>query len=172
VSAFVHEVHEYETDDGRGNKTRHKRTSLKKRPKLKMPFGLIFFEDLGRLYDLQDNQLKVLVHVVRNMDYDNIVRVTGYDRKEWSKEIGITHQTFNVALSRLLGHGILLAKGNGAYQIDPELFNMGSIDSSLEKAESYNASFEISYTLTQNGVKRKVKRLKVDVVDPETGEVK
>lgn len=158
------ETTEHLSEDEKG-KHRYKRTILKNRKNFKIPFCLMMLNDLGRLYDLQDNQIKVLLKIVSNMDYDNIVRVTGYDRKEWSRDLGITHQTINVAISKLKSAGIILSKGNGAYQIDPEVFHMGSVSESLERTESYNAYFKISYKNNKNGISRKVKMFKIDYED-------
>lgn len=171
--SYEREVLRHTTKDENGNERVYERSTVKRRIKPKIAFCHMMFQDLGRLYDLQDNQLKVLIKLASNMDYDNIVRVSGYDRKVWSKEMKMTYQTFNVAISKLKASGLLLRLGEGAYQIDPEVFNMGQITDSLEKAVKYNAFFQITYKDGENGVERKVKLLKIDVddiVDLETGE--
>lgn len=134
------------------------------------PFAQLLFEDVGRLYSLQDSQIKLLIALVKHMDYQNVVRVSGKDRKDWAKEIGITPQTLNVAMSKLMDTGIVLRQSLGSYVIDPEIANKGVLSKIHEKSETFNANFDVIYIRTNHGVERKVKIRKPEH-DPETGEV-
>lgn len=174
MRAFIQEVTQVETDDGNGNKRTHKKTLIRKREKVDTPFCLMMLKDLGRLYDLQDHQIKVFIKMVSNMDYDNVVRVSGYDRKEWPKDLRISYKTLSVAISKLKSAGLIRMLGAGAYQIDPEIFNMGTLDSGIEKSKKYNAFFKITYIDGPRGVERKTKIFRVqceEEIDVETGEV-
>ena len=77
----------------------------------------------SRIFKLREPQLKVLLQLGRYMDRKNTIMISGSNRKEWAKEIGITHQTFSLAISALMNGGLILRKPNGAYAIDSGLMN-------------------------------------------------
>lgn len=134
------------------------------------PFAQFLFEDLGRLYALQESQIKLLMTLAKHMDYQNVVRVSGKDRKDWAKEIGITHQTLNVAMSKLMETGIVLRQSLGSYVIDPDIFNKGVMSDTLEKSKTFNANFDITYERSNHGTTRKIK-IRKPTYNPDTGEV-
>lgn len=147
------------------------------------PFFIIFCEDVGKLWGLTGGELKLLMKMASVMGHDNVVRVTGFDRREWAKEFGWSESAFNNTMSRMLTNkaGVIKRVGQGAYMIHPNV-NKGPVTNFPEKLEKYETDFRVSYTKTRGGYRKEVKTIGVygngkridgegNVFDDETGEV-
>lgn len=141
-------------------------------------FFIAFRDEVQRLFDLTGNELKLFIKMASEMDHENRVRISEYDRKEWASEMSMTPHSFNMTISRLVNNrGVVLREGLGAFRIDPEVFNNGDIKEVPEKISQYDVHYTVEIIENpKTGIKKKIKHLRITpgkpVIDLETGEVK
>lgn len=140
-------------------------------------FFFTFCDEVARLYDLTGNEIKVLIKMASKMDVENRVRISEYDRKQWSKEIGMTVSSLNVTISRMTKKsGLVLREGLGAFRIDPEVFSNGNMKHMSDKIKQYDVHYTVELVdVPGTGTQRKIKNLKITPdkmkINPETGEI-
>lgn len=159
-------------ESGKPDKVVEKSCSFEKESK---EFAFMFFDDIRRMLGLKEVQIKLLYIMAKHMDHQNVVRISGQDRKDWAYMMGVSYQTLNLAISKLMEHGVVLRQSLGSYIIDPEIFNKGAIRDLNEKVSKFNAHFHVTYEKKNDGFTRVIKVLR-DVSDdsnhdPDTGEV-
>ena len=138
------------------------------------PYVKEYSYDVLTLNGIKGAQRDVLTFMAHAMDYENVVVLSSGRRKIWAKELGVSISTINNAVSWLLKNGFIVSKVTGEYIVDPKMFAKGEWKDIIERRESFDAEFVVSYEYTEGGYKRRFRkaRLKPDkmTIDPETGE--
>lgn len=90
-------------------------------------FVKLYVADIVRLKDLPPATEKLLLLIVRNMNYNNTFMNHKFLKEMMIKELGIKMDTLNKGITNLRKKGILIpVKGaRGLYFVDPELFARG-----------------------------------------------
>lgn len=90
-------------------------------------FVKLYVADIIRLKDLPPATEKLLLLIVRNMNYNNTFMNHKFLKEMMIKELGISINTLNMGITNLKKKGILIpVKGaKGLYFVDPELFARG-----------------------------------------------
>ena len=89
------------------------------------PFVKVYVNDISRLNDLSPATNKVLNLLVRSMGYKGIVAAYMPVKKMIAKDLDISINTINKAISEMHKKGILIRKDKGLYIADPSLFGRG-----------------------------------------------
>lgn len=90
-------------------------------------FVKLYVADIVRLKDLPPATEKLLLLIVRNMNYNNTFINHKFLKEMMVKELKISINTLNMGISNLKKKGILIpVRGaKGLYIVDPELFARG-----------------------------------------------
>lgn len=90
------------------------------------PYVKLYISDIVKLSGLPVYVNDVLLHLVKNMGYNNIVPMYKPIKELISNELGIKLNTINKAIQELNDKGILVRMHRGLYMLDPMIFGRGS----------------------------------------------
>jgi hypothetical protein len=90
------------------------------------PYVKLYISDIVKLSGLPIYVNDVLLHLVKNMGYNNIVPMYKPIKELICNELGIKLNTINKAIQELNDKGILLRMHRGLYMLDPMIFGRGS----------------------------------------------
>lgn len=90
-----------------------------------LDFAKMYFNDLIKLSSLEKSSLLVLIMIIREMGYNNIVTFNKSKKVRVSKELNITVRTLENCIQKLYKAGFLVRIANGEYLVDPNLFARG-----------------------------------------------
>lgn len=105
------------------------------RPKFKEPFVMVFqtfLEELARS-DIQGRDLKVLLFMVANMDYENKVCIS---QKRIAEELLMNAQHVSRAIKNLIARG-MVGRSDNVYYVTPYLTWRGRVRNFPKAVEGY-----------------------------------
>lgn len=107
-------------------------------------FIKLYLEDISRLYKLPSGTDKLLLELIKRMNYEGKIYVNAGLKKEIMSELGITNiRSINNNLSKFCKADVLARVGQGTYMANPNLFGKGSW-ADIQKLR--NAWIKLSYT--------------------------
>jgi hypothetical protein len=90
------------------------------------PYVKLYISDIIKLNGLPSYANDVLLHLVKNMGYNNIVPMYKPIKMMICNELGIKLSTMNKAIQELHDKNILIRSHRGLYILDPLIFGRGS----------------------------------------------
>jgi hypothetical protein len=108
-------------------------------------FIKLYFDEITRIYDLPKTNSRVLVSLLRYVNYENKIYLNGALIKELSKELDMKVQSFRNALSKLSKSEVLYRLDTGVYLINPNIMAKGKW-SDIEKLR-----LKVSYMFSNEG---------------------
>lgn len=85
----------------------------------------LYGENLGKVKGITGMQFKVFYMMIMRMDDNNMVYLRHYDGDTFIAFHGIAKQTFNNAVSGLVGHGVIKRTARGAYRVSKKYAEHG-----------------------------------------------
>ena len=82
-------------------------------------FVKLYKEDFCRLFNLSTRERAVYDWIIQNMDYNNMIPMTQYYKQAVAEATNSTEGSVNVIISTLKKLGLIIAKGRGAYLVNP-----------------------------------------------------
>lgn len=156
----VNNVHVKQVVDESGNFVREEKDWGYRFP-VEPEFVKMYVDDVASLNHIAGIQGVVLAYMATLMDYDNKVVLSASERKRWQLEHGVAQSTINNAISCLLRDGHIFKSGSGEYTVNPTLFSKGDWKKTMQKRESFEAHFTVSYERTKAGYTRTFREAKV-----------
>jgi hypothetical protein len=89
-------------------------------------FIKMYISDISRLKELPKGMTPILVSLIRNMNYNNVIVAYMPIKKMACRELGISVNYLNKAIDAFYKKGILIRLAKGIYMADPELFAKGT----------------------------------------------
>jgi hypothetical protein len=90
------------------------------------PYVKLYISDIVKLNGLPSYANDVLLHLVKNMGYNNIVPMYKPIKLMICNELGMKLNTMNKAIQELYEKNILIRAHRGLYMLDPLIFGRGS----------------------------------------------
>lgn len=113
-----------------------------------LTFTKMFYQDLGRLYDLSKSAMILFVELSSMIKDDkNQVILTQIERTKIFDRTKLGKQTIYNATRELIKSGLLVRVVENVYMIDPNIFSVGSDPSVLENRRKYENLRRISVLL-------------------------
>lgn len=113
-----------------------------------LTFTKMFYQDLGRLYDLSKSAIILFVELSSMIrDDKNQVILTQIERTKIFDRTKLGKQTIYNATRELIKSGLLVRVVENVYMIDPNIFSVGSDPSVLENRRKYENLRRISVLL-------------------------
>ena len=89
-------------------------------------FVKMYLDDLAIMNTLTHAEHKILVHLAKFLEYNtNSFFMNRQRRQQLAKEAGITENTFNQSLSRLMKKNLIIKESSSMYQMNPNVFFNG-----------------------------------------------
>lgn len=88
-------------------------------------FVKLYIKDLSRIIGLSNTDNDVVLALLRNMNYDNIIALNAYTRKQMCEIMKIKPNTLSHVLSKLIDKNILKKLGANTYEMNPYLYGKG-----------------------------------------------
>lgn len=85
----------------------------------------LYIKDLSRIIGLSNTDNDVVLNLLRNMNYDNIIALNAYTRKQMCEQMRIKPNTLSHILSKLIEKNILKRLGANTYEMNPYLYGKG-----------------------------------------------
>ncbi|MGD1524656.1 hypothetical protein [Vibrio owensii] len=106
------------------------------------PFVKLYVDDICCLLDIQKSLSDTLLILLRKVDYDGYITMSGRYRKEVCAQLQIKEKTLRNRLVELCKTGVLKHTDSNEYLTNPHIFARG------EWAEIYRRQQEEDFTLT------------------------
>lgn len=84
-----------------------------------------YIQDIGRIKDITSTQNEVLLAFIRHMGYNNVIPTYKPIKLMVAKDLNISLNTVNKAVSEFSKKGLFIPIARGMYLADPELFGKG-----------------------------------------------
>lgn len=89
-------------------------------------FIKMYLDDLAIMNTLTHAEHKILIHLAKFLGFNtNEFFMNKQRRQQLAKESGITENTFNQSLSRLMKKNLILKESSSMYQMNPKVFFNG-----------------------------------------------
>lgn len=85
----------------------------------------LYIEDIGRLNGISTTQNKILLAFIRSMGYSNVIPVYKPIKMMIAKDLNVSLNTINMAVSDFKKKGLFIQIARGMYIADPNLFGKG-----------------------------------------------
>lgn len=85
----------------------------------------LYIEDIGRLNGISTTQNKILLSFIRSMGYSNLIPTYKPIKMMIAKELNVSLNTINMAVSDFKKKGLFIPVARGMYIADPNLFGKG-----------------------------------------------
>lgn len=85
----------------------------------------LYVKDVVKYNDLPGGMYKVLLILLRNMSYGNVIPAYMPVKKMIAEEVGVGVSYVNKCINEFYVKGLLIRKARGLYIADPELFGKG-----------------------------------------------
>lgn len=86
----------------------------------------VYLDDILTITGLSNSHGGVLFALIKEMNYKNLIHISGSMRKEIAEELGIAPITLTKALEKFIKEGIFARKERGVYFVNPYLFGKGA----------------------------------------------
>ena len=133
--------------------TSEKVTQLPKEPN----FVKLYIDDIGKLYNLPKSCSGLMMALVKKIDYEGIITIASGAKKRTAKELGISIQSFDNSIQKLLKQGIMIRIDRGEYMMNPNLFAKGDWTDVRRLRNKY---IELNISYTDTGERKVVSRIK------------
>lgn len=85
----------------------------------------LYIKDLSRIIGLSNTDNNVVLNLLRNMNYDNIIALNAYTRTQMCEQMKIKPNTLSHILCKLIEKNILKKLGANTYEMNPYLYGKG-----------------------------------------------
>lgn len=85
----------------------------------------IYVDDLARLAEVPKGMTAILLELVKNMSYGNVIPAYMPVKQAVCNNLGISINYLNKAIDTFYRKGIFIREARGFYRADPELFGKG-----------------------------------------------
>jgi len=143
-------------DKETGEITQESTTSVVRLP-AEPPYVKLYLDDLCALVNVQDGQKRLLLALLRRLDYDGYIALTPRFRKELCEKLDIKDQTLRNQLTGLVKSDLLRKAGTNEYIANPNFFARGEWKNIVEQ----RAAFQMRITYTEAGRKIVTERAEV-----------
>ena len=85
----------------------------------------LYIADLSRIIGLSGADNNVILGLLRNMNYDNIIALNAYTRKQMCEQLHIKYDTLLHVFRKLIEKNIIKKIGSNTYKMNPFLYGRG-----------------------------------------------
>lgn len=116
-------------------------------------FVKLYLEDISRLHKLPATCSKIMMELVKRIDYDGTIALNGARKRQLMKVLGLKEnkgkptQQIDNALRKMKEEGIIRSVDTGIYEFNPHYFAKGDWAEIRKRREN----FELSITYTEDG---------------------
>jgi len=90
------------------------------------PYIKMYIDDLGTFIGVPESEKKLLLMVLRKLDYDGYITLSSRYREQICKVLKIKNQVLRNKLSSLVKNKLLINTSYGEYMANPDYFARGS----------------------------------------------
>lgn len=118
-------------------------------------FVKLYLEDISRLHRLPATCSKIMIELVKRLDYDGTIALNGARKKQLMVHLGLKQnqakptQQIDNALSRMKKEGIIRSLDTGIYEFNPHYFAKGEWSGIHKRREN----FELMTTYKSDGAR-------------------
>lgn len=116
-------------------------------------FVKLYLEDISRLHNLPSGCTRVMMELVKRLDYDGTIVLNSARKRQLMEVLGLKFtkgkptQQIDNALRKMKKEGIIRTIDSGIYEFNPKYFAKGDWASIRKRREN----FELSITYTADG---------------------
>jgi len=102
------------------------------------PFVKVYFEDIGRLFNLQGGHKNILIALSMRMNYEGEIVLSKVSRERIAEEVGCSKKSISNALDECLKAGILKRIATNHFLVDPNLIAKGKWAEIRQRQKTWN----------------------------------